>query len=368
MGDLADSFVGVPRLRGLAERVYEMEEQMLALPPRPPPSNTGTDEAGIQVANVTIKPPVEGVAPLFSGLDISVGAGEHTVIRGPNGVGKSSLFRTMRGLWDGGEGGSVSMPPSCFVFPQDSYFPHGQHEPLAKGSHRAAWLTAWRWTAGSLAEQIAYPDAPDGMASDEDSRAEAWELLTAVGLKPWLDENGFGLDTVQDWHAVLSGGQKQRLAWVRMYHHKPAFALIDEGTSAVDRESVDQLFLHAKKMGITMLTISHHVRLLLYRPFHCCERFGKRSGLVCARMLLTCTTAALLTWRKAASGLSRRGLSHLASRKTMARTRRKRYSSASINSLPRTVPHPEVLCPAAEAAGGEDARAGGGAGERAGEV
>ena len=81
MGDLADSFVGVPRLRGLAERVYEMEEQMLALPPRPPPSNTGTDEAGIQVANVTIKPPVEGVAPLFSGLDISVGAGEHTVIR-----------------------------------------------------------------------------------------------------------------------------------------------------------------------------------------------------------------------------------------------------------------------------------------------
>ena len=106
------------------------------------------------------------------------------------------------------------------------------------------------------------------MASDEDSRAEAWELLTAVGLKPWLDENGFGLDTVQDWHAVLSGGQKQRLAWVRMYHHKPAFALIDEGTSAVDRESVDQLFLHAKKMGITMLTISHHVRLPSLRTAH----------------------------------------------------------------------------------------------------
>jgi len=39
---------------------------------------------------VTIKPPVPGVAPLFSGLDISVGAGEHTVIRGPNGVGTHS--------------------------------------------------------------------------------------------------------------------------------------------------------------------------------------------------------------------------------------------------------------------------------------
>lgn len=45
--------------------------------------------------------------------------------------------------------------------------------------------------------------------------------------------------------------------------------MIDEGTSAVDRDSVDALFQHAKKRGITMFTISHsdmvdvhHVRAL----------------------------------------------------------------------------------------------------------
>jgi hypothetical protein len=86
----------------------------------------------------------------------------------------------------------------------------------------------------------------------------ARQLLEAVGLGPWLREHGFDLDSVQDWHSVLSGGQKQRLAWVRLYHHCPSFALIDEGTSAVDRHSVDQLFLFAKKLSITMFTISHH--------------------------------------------------------------------------------------------------------------
>ena len=34
MSDLAASFVSVPRLRGLAERVYEMEVLIKALPPR----------------------------------------------------------------------------------------------------------------------------------------------------------------------------------------------------------------------------------------------------------------------------------------------------------------------------------------------
>ena len=37
-----------------------------------------------------------------------------------------------------------------------------------------------------------------------------------------------------DWTAILSGGQKQRLGWCRLYYRKPAFALVDEGTSAVD--------------------------------------------------------------------------------------------------------------------------------------
>lgn len=235
VGDLADAFVDVPRLRGLAHRVYELEHEMCDLPAHQHHALTGSDADGIVIKNATIRPPVDGIKPLFKELSLTVGTGQHTVIRGANGVGKTSLFRTVAGLWDAGESSSISLPESLWVFPQDSYFPHG-----------------------TLAEQIAYPDEAGALKSSKEARAQAEAFLDVVGLGPWLREHSFDLDTKQDWHGVLSGGQKQRLAWVRMYHKRPKYALIDEGTSAVDRDSVDNLFLQAKKLGITLVTISHH--------------------------------------------------------------------------------------------------------------
>lgn len=225
--------MGVPRLRGLAQRVYELEQEMHALPARQSSARSEGDK--IVIKNATIRPPVEGVKPLFTGLSVTVSTGQHTVVRGANGVGKTSLFRTLAGLWDAGVQSSILLPESLWVFPQDSYFPHG-----------------------TLAEQIAYPHEAGALTSSVAARAEAAELLDVVGLGPWLREHSFDLDTEQDWHSVLSGGQKQRLAWVRMYHKRPHYALIDEGTSAVDRDSVDTLFIQAKKLGITLVTISHH--------------------------------------------------------------------------------------------------------------
>ena len=48
---------------------------------------------------------------------------------------------------------------------------------------------------------------------------------------------------------------------VRLFYRKPDFALIDEGTSAVDQHGVQSLYSAAKAMGITLLTISHHGEL-----------------------------------------------------------------------------------------------------------
>ena len=208
---------------------------MRALPARQQHTLIGCNNDKIVIKNAAIRPPVKGIKPLFTGLSVTVSPGQHTVIRGPNGVGKTSLFRTLAGLWDAGEHSSVSLPKSLWVFPQDSYFPHG-----------------------TLAEQIAYPDEAGALTSSKEARDEAEEFLDVVGLGPWLREHSFDLDTEQDWHSVLSGGQKQRLGWVRMYHKRPTYALIDEGTSAVDRDSVDTLFIQAKKLGITLVTISHH--------------------------------------------------------------------------------------------------------------
>lgn len=91
------------------------------------------------------------------------------------------------------------------------------------------------------------------------SEKEALVLLKDVGLSVLTDR--YTVDDVMDWANVLSGGQKQRLSWARLFFHCPKYALLDEATSAISTDMVDNLFNQAKKRNITLLTISHSAQV-----------------------------------------------------------------------------------------------------------
>ena len=61
-------------------------------------------------------------------FELRVGTGEHLMITGTNGVGKTAIARVIAGLWSG-EGGEVTRPPvgvdQVFVVPQRAYMVTG---------------------------------------------------------------------------------------------------------------------------------------------------------------------------------------------------------------------------------------------------
>lgn len=80
-----------------------------------------------------------------------------------------------------------------------------------------------------------------------------------------------GLDTVRDWKEVLSGGEKQKIAMARLYFHCPKYAILDECTSAVSMDVENIMYTNAKKLGITLITVSH--RPSLWKFHQTCIRF-----------------------------------------------------------------------------------------------
>lgn len=67
------------------------------------------------------------------------------------------------------------------------------------------------------------------------------DLLSVVDpagliLKEW------SYDDVRDWSFAFSGGQKQRVAMARLFYHRPAYAILDECTSAVSDEVESTLY------------------------------------------------------------------------------------------------------------------------------
>jgi heme exporter protein A len=154
---------------------------------------------------------VRGGREVFSGLDFTVATGEALLVTGRNGAGKSSLLRTIAGLVRIASGKLVLTEgqPERTIPEQAHYL--GHQDALKLSLTVAENLAFWtRYLGGT------------GPLTD---------ALAAVGLAALGDLPA----------AYLSAGQRRRLSLARLMAAQRPIWLLDEPTTALDKEAQDGL-------------------------------------------------------------------------------------------------------------------------------
>ena len=181
---------------------------------------------------------------MFAGLSFTVEHGTALVVTGANGIGKSSLLRTLSGLVPIREG-SLELEDGeadRTAFEHAHYF--GHQDAVKPALTVLENLTFWQSFTGSVSASV----FPVELLEPE----AALELL-GIGHTARLPA------------AYLSAGQKRRLSLARLLVSSRPIWLMDEPTSALDTKSEAQLLslmnAHLNRGG--MIVTATHTDLAL---------------------------------------------------------------------------------------------------------
>ena len=161
--------------------------------------------------------------PLFKKLNLMIGAGERVAVIGANGIGKSTLLKTLVGEL-APDTGLVKWAENAEV----GYFGQDHATDFAEDMTLVEWMTQWR------------------KESDDDQaiRATLGRLL-------------FSQDEINKSIKVLSGGEKGRMLFGKLMLQKQNVLILDEPTNHLDMESIESLNTALEHYPGTLIFVSH---------------------------------------------------------------------------------------------------------------
>lgn len=202
------------------------------------------EPAFLALQNLTIG--YHRLAPsLIKDLNLTLAKGEIVLITGENGLGKTTLARTLCGL-NKEQAGSISI--------------NGQMQ-SAKKRREKCWFVLqdadYQLFSDSVLNELLL-----GTKKTEENLVKAERLLKELNLWKLKDQHP----------ATLSGGQKQRLVFAVGLMREPELLILDEPTSGLDAGNmrrVQRMIVDYANKGITFVIITHDLEFA--------KGFGRRT-------------------------------------------------------------------------------------------
>ena len=161
--------------------------------------------------------------PLFKKLNLLLEVGEKLAILGPNGIGKTTLLKTLVGDL-APDNGTVKWSENARI----GYYAQDHAADFSDNLTVFDWMSQWK-------------------QEGDDEQA----------VRSILGRLLFSQDDIKKPAKVLSGGEKGRMLFGKLMMQKPNVLIMDEPTNHLDMESIEALNMALEMYEGTLIFVSH---------------------------------------------------------------------------------------------------------------
>jgi ATP-binding cassette subfamily C protein EexD len=228
------------------EQYRRLDDWLRRIPAQPSRMSLPAPTGRVSVEAISVVPPGAQL-PALRSVSFEIAAGEIVGIVGPSAAGKTTLARTLLGIW-----------------------------PATQGKVRLDGADVYGWSRADLGPHLGYlpqdVELFDGTIAENIARfgeRDSEKIVAAsrlAGVHEMVLKFPQGYDTVIGASGgLLTGGQRQRIALARALYGEPKLVVLDEPNSSLD-EAGDSALLAAllalKARRATVIVISHRTSVL----------------------------------------------------------------------------------------------------------